>query len=221
MKILIADDDVTSRSLLEAVLRKLGYAVVSASDGLDALEKMQKDGAPDIVLLDWIMPGMDGIEVCRLYREAHPNAPKYIIILTARDSKSDTVQGLVAGANDYITKPFDNSELIARLGVGRRFVDMQKKLAERVEELGRALDHVKQLQGILPICMYCRKIRSDKESWHGIEQYIEENTSAEFSHSICPECVEKLYPEIHKNKHSREKSTAVIARSETTKPPVF
>ena len=198
MNILIADDDLTSRCLLEAVLRKLGYDVVTASDGNDALAKMQKEGAPDIVILDWIMPGMDGIEVCRLYREAHPNVPKYIIILTAKDSKSDTVEGLVAGANDYITKPFDNSELIARLGVGRRFVDMQKKLAERVHELKSALDHVKKLQGILPICMYCHKIRNDKKSWERVEQYISDNSDAEFSHSICPECMEKHHPDTKK-----------------------
>ncbi len=198
MNILIADDDVTSRCLLEAVLGKLGYDVVTASNGNDALAKMQIDGAPDIVILDWIMPGMDGIEVCRLYREAHPNVPKYIIILTAKDSKSDTVEGLVAGANDYITKPFDNSELIARLGVGRRFVDMQKKLAERVYELKSALDHVKKLQGILPICMYCHKIRNDKKSWERVEQYISDNSDAEFSHSICPECMEKYHPDTKK-----------------------
>ena len=198
MKILIADDDVTSRSLLEAVLRKLGYAVVSASDGLDAYDKMQQAGAPDIVILDWIMPGMDGIEVCRHYRAKYPNAPKYIIILTAKDSKSDTVEGLVAGANDYITKPFDNSELIARLGVGRRFVDMQKKLAERVDELRAALDHVKKLQGILPICMYCHKIRNDKKSWERVEQYIADNSDAEFSHSICPECMQKHHMDTNK-----------------------
>ena len=198
MKILIADDDVTSRSLLEAVLRKLGYAVVSASDGLDAFEKMRMNGAPDIVILDWIMPGMDGIEVCRQYRAMYPNVPKYIIILTAKDSKSDTVEGLVAGANDYITKPFDNSELIARLGVGRRFVDMQKKLAEHAAALSAAQDHVKRLQAILPICMYCHKIRNDQKSWERIKRYMADNPDAEFSQSICPECMQKHHPDTNK-----------------------
>jgi DNA-binding response OmpR family regulator len=194
MNILIADDDVTSRCLLETVLRKLGYDVVTAGDGNDALVHMQKDGAPDLVILDWMMPGMDGIEVCRRYRAEHPNVPKYIIILTAKDSKSDTVEGLAAGANDYITKPFDNGELIARLGVGKRFVDLQKKLADRVDELKEALDHVKRLQGILPICMYCHKIRNDRKSWDRVEQYISQHSDAEFSHSICPECMEKYHP---------------------------
>ena len=95
-------------------------------------------------------------------------------------------------------KPFDNSELIARLGVGRRFVDMQKKLAERVDDLKSALDHVKRLQGILPICMYCHKIRKEKKSWERIEQYISDNSDAEFSHSICPECMDKHHPETKK-----------------------
>ena len=188
MSILLADDDEVSRNLLEAVLRKLGYAVTLAVDGSDALEQLEKDDSPELVILDWVMPGMDGIEVCRRYRSSHPDIAKYIIILTARDSKSDTVEGLVAGANDYITKPFDNSELIARLNAGRRFLDMQKKVAAHFRELCEARRHITELQSLLPVCMQCHKLRTDKKILSRIAQYISRYPAADFSRNICPEC---------------------------------
>jgi two-component system, cell cycle response regulator len=191
MSILVADDDEASRRLLEAVLKKLGYAVTLAVDGNDALAQLEKDGSPELVLLDWIMPGIDGIEVCRRYRELHPDTAKYIIMLTAKDSKSDTVEGLVAGANDYITKPFNNSELIARLNAGRRFVDMQKKVAAHVQELHEAHDHIRQLQSLLPVCMQCQKLRTDRRILDRIAQYISLYPAADFRQNICPECMEK------------------------------
>ena len=191
MSILVADDDEASRCLLEGVLKKLGYAVTLAVDGSDALAQLEKPHSPELVILDWIMPGMDGIEVCRRYRSLHPDTAKYIIILTARDSKSDTVEGLVAGANDYITKPFNNSELIARLNAGRRFVDMQKKVTAQAHELLDARSHIRQLQGLLPVCMQCHKLRTDKKILDSIGQYISLHPAACFSQNICPECMEK------------------------------
>jgi hypothetical protein len=98
------------------------------------------------------------------------------------------------GADDYIAKPYDIPELRARVDVGRRMVEVQGQLVDRVRELRAALDHVKTLQGILPICMHCHKIRNDSNSWDRIEKYIEEHSKAEFSHGLCPECLEKHYP---------------------------
>lgn len=193
MNILIADDDRDSRALLELLLPKMGYSVTSASDGIEALAAMQKPDAPDLVLLDWMMPGMEGIDVCRNFREKCREAPKYIILLTAKDSIDSIVDGLAAGANDYISKPFNKRELFARLNVGRRFIELQHKLAEQMQALQNALKHVKTLQGILPICMYCHKIHTDSESWERIDSYISDHSDAEFSHSICPDCMEKFH----------------------------
>ena len=191
MDILIADDDADSRSLLEALLQKTGCRIITAQDGNEALDRMQGPGSPELILLDWMMPGMEGIEVCRRYREHCSDEPKYIILLTAKDSTDSLVDGLAAGANDYISKPFNKRELFARLNVGRRFIELQQKLSDRITELQDALAHVKKLQGILPICMYCHNIRNDQESWERIDSYIADHSDAEFSHGICPECLAK------------------------------
>lgn len=141
------------------------------------------------------MPGIDGVEVCRRFRERFPHTPAYLILLTALDRKEHVVEGLEAGANDYISKPFDRDELRARLRVGERVLELQQALARRVEELQDALRHVRTLQGILPICTHCHRIRTDKESWERIETYISEHTDALFSHGFCPECVKRYYNE--------------------------
>ncbi|MEE8431920.1 MAG: response regulator [Candidatus Desulfatibia sp.] len=131
MRILIAEDDFTSRRLLKAVLAKWGYDVVSARDGHEAWEKLQSVEAPKLAVLDWMMPKMDGIEVCYRIRQMEKTIPTYIILLTARDGKKDIVRGLEAGADDYIAKPFDNNELRARINVGRRIVELQAALVEK------------------------------------------------------------------------------------------
>jgi len=196
MRILIAEDDLTSRQVLEAVLKKWGHEVISASDGNEAWAALRGPDAPRLAILDWMMPGIDGIEICRMVRQLNARDPMYIILLTARDRKEDIVSGLEAGADDYVTKPFDRHELRARVDVGRRIVELQSTLTDRVEELQETLAHVKTLQGILPICMHCHKIRTDNESWQRIEGYIESHSEAQFSHGLCPECLEKYYPEV-------------------------
>ena len=198
MKILTAEDDSTSRMLLEAMLKKWGYEVISTCDGNEAWAAMQVDDPPQLVVLDWMMPGLDGVAVCRKIREWDAASGAYVILLTAMGDKKDVVKGLDAGANDYITKPFDKNELHARVKVGQRMVELQNALATKIDELQKALDHVKTLQGILPICMHCHRIRNDEESWQRLEQYLEHHSDAEFSHSICPECLEKHYPKPRK-----------------------
>ena len=193
MKTLIAEDDVTSRMLLERLLVKWGYEMVVTCDGDQAWQVLQAEDAPRLAILDWMMPGLDGVEVCRKVREQETRVPTYIIILTIRDSKKDIIEGLEAGANDYIAKPFHNDELRMRIAVAHRVVELQAALAGRIKELENALDHVKTLQGIVPICMHCHKIRNDQESWERLEKYITEHTGAEFSHGLCPECAEKFY----------------------------
>lgn len=197
MRVLIAEDDSVSRKILESILVKWGYEVVSTHDGNEAWERLKTTDAPPLVILDWMMPGRDGVEVCRLVREnGSSNPPQYIILLTAKADKEDIVTGLKAGADDYITKPFDHRELLARVEVGRRMVELQNALAQRVKELEEALSKVKQLQGLLPICCYCKKIRNDKNYWQHLEQYISMHSEAEFSHGICPDCLDKATREL-------------------------
>lgn len=131
MKILIAEDNLTTRRILESILVKWNYDVVSACDGNEAWEKLQEKDPPKLIILDWMMPGINGVEICRRLRRADPAEPMYIILLTARDDKNDIVEGLGAGADDYIAKPFDKDELRARIDVGRRVVELQTALLEK------------------------------------------------------------------------------------------
>jgi DNA-binding response OmpR family regulator len=196
MRILIAEDDATSRLLLTGVLQRWGYEVSAVCDGAAALAGLQQPGAPQLVILDWMMPGLEGPEICRRLRATPTDTPPYLILLTAQDNKKNVVEGLGAGANDYISKPFDMAELQARLAVGRRVLDLQQTLGQRVRDLQAALTHIKTLQGILPICMHCHKIRNDQQSWERLERYISEHAEVQFSHSICPECLLKHYPDV-------------------------
>jgi diguanylate cyclase (GGDEF)-like protein len=135
MKVLVAEDHISLRTMLETVLAKWGFEVISACNGEEALARLQEPNAPQMALLDWMMPGMDGLEVCRKTRERLPPGLPYLIILTARSEKGDIVKGLRAGADDYIAKPYDSRELLARLEVGRRMVELQQKLQAAMENL--------------------------------------------------------------------------------------
>ena len=199
VKVLIADDELVCRRILETTLVEGGYEVVIAADGLEAWHAFQDHDPPAIAVLDWMMPRLDGVEVCRRVRQTPLSPPPYILILTARSDKEDVVLALEAGADDYIIKPFSRAELRARVQVGGRIVELQRALAARVLELEGALARVKQLQGLLPICSYCKKIRNDRNYWQQLENYIGERSEAQFSHSICPECFEKFArPELEK-----------------------
>jgi phosphoserine phosphatase RsbU/P len=191
MNILIADDDPVSRCFLEVTLVKWGYKVISTCDGAQAWEVLQSE-SPTIAILDWMMPGMDGAEVCRRVRAIQTTTPTYVIMLTAKREKEDVVEGLGAGADDYVTKPFNRQELHARIEVGFRIAALQTNLADRVDALEGALSRVKQLQGLLPICSYCKKVRDDQNYWQQVDSYISKHTDVEFSHSICPTCYDRV-----------------------------
>ena len=133
MRLLIAEDDLTSRTILESVARKWGYDTIAVEDGQAAWEVLQQDDAPRLILLDWEMPEMDGLEVCQHVREQDSNDPPYIILLSARTETNDIVEGLNVGANDYIVKPFSNAELQARLQAGRRMLELQDELRQAKE----------------------------------------------------------------------------------------
>jgi diguanylate cyclase (GGDEF)-like protein len=141
MKVLIADDDFTSRSILTAILKKCGFDPVVAEDGGAAWDILQRPDAPRLILLDWNMPVLDGPEICRRIRARNVPDPPYVILLTARGEKSDIVDGLEAGANDYMAKPYDREELLARIGVGQRMLEMQSNLLEARDALSHQATH--------------------------------------------------------------------------------
>ena len=128
MKVLIAEDDRTTRAMLAAIVARWGYVPIPAEDGGAAWSALQQPDPPRLVLLDWNMPVLSGVEVCRLMRAANPSDPPYLILLTGRADKGDVVRGLDAGANDFVAKPYDHEELQARLQVGRRMLDLQSHL---------------------------------------------------------------------------------------------
>jgi two-component system cell cycle response regulator len=141
MKILIADDDPVSSRLLDRLLVKWGYEVIAAHDGSEAWEVLQAENAPRVALLDWIMPGIDGLEICRRVRARSSQPYVYIMLLTANDKVGNLVEGLESGADDYLTKPFHPQELRARLRVGLRMLDLESRLVEARESLRFKASH--------------------------------------------------------------------------------
>jgi DNA-binding response OmpR family regulator len=199
MKILIAEDDAVARKILEVTLRRLGFDVVAAVDGTaawHAFETLKGKEAPELAVLDWMMPGMEGVEICRRLRATPGFERVYVILLTSRDGKDDVAQGLAAGANDYIAKPFDPGELEARVRVGERMVKLQGSLAARVAELEEALAHVSRLQGLLPICSYCKKVRNETNYWEQVDSYLATHSDLKLTHGICPQCLETMMAEL-------------------------
>ncbi len=188
-KILIAEDDAAARRLLITALLDWGYDVIATSNGAEAIQELTQPEAPRIALLDWGMPEMSGIEVTEQIRARAELPYTYILILTGKSSSDDATKCLAAGADDFVGKPYDLLELQARIKVGERIIALEQALATKVTELELALAQVKQLKELLPICMFCKKIRDDNDYWHQIEVYIHERTGTDFSHGICPDCV--------------------------------
>jgi two-component system, cell cycle response regulator len=141
IRILISEDDTTSRTLLAAVLKKSGHEVVETTNGVEAWAVLRKPNPPPLVILDWMMPEMDGLEVVRRVRARKTDHPPYVLLLTARVEKSDIITGLDAGADDYLTKPFHHGELRARIGVGRRLIEMQAELLKARNALAHEASH--------------------------------------------------------------------------------
>lgn len=199
MRILVAEDDPITQRLLQSTLARLGWDVITAPDGVAAwqmLDTLEGQEAPQLVLLDWMMPGLDGIEICRKLRTTPGFELMYIILLTSRSEKEDLAMGLAAGANDYITKPFHPAELESRVRVGQRMVKLQTSLAARIKELESALSEVRQLQGLLPMCSYCKKVRNEANYWQQVEAYITSTSGVELTHSVCPSCMERVMREM-------------------------
>ena len=193
-KILIADDEPVTRAAVKKVVTRRGWEVVVCDNGHDAAAQFDLENPPDVAVLDWMMPGLDGSELCMRLRKKKVRA--YLIMLTGRTRPEDLVQALAAGADDYVRKPFDWSELIARIKVGVRVSLLQRQLDEKVSQLEASLANAKQLGGLLPICSYCKRIRDDRDYWNGLEHYISSHSDAKFTHGVCPSCMRDALDEV-------------------------
>lgn len=190
-RVLVAEDDDKTRTALVFLLQRHGYEPTVVKDGQAALEVLVAPNPPQIALLDWEMPRLDGLHVCSAVRSLPGNRYNYtyIIMVTARDQPRDVLAAFAAGVDDYLSKPVDTAQLLARLRCGVRVTELEESCQRRITDLQTALDEVRQLQRLLPICMYCKKVRDDGDYWHEIEAYIRQKTGADFSHSICPDCM--------------------------------
>jgi len=186
--ILIVDDERQNIKVLTELLRN-NYKIMAAKNGEQALKAAQGNNVPDLILLDIMMPGIDGYEVCKRLKANERTSHIPVIFVTAVTETQDAARGFQAGAVDFIQKPLNPVVAKAR-------VDLHIKLHKTMAELNEALSQVKKLSGLLPICMYCKKIRDDTGYWNRIEAYINNHSEARFSHSICNECAEKHYPDI-------------------------
>jgi phosphoserine phosphatase RsbU/P len=195
MRILIAEDDNVSRMILRKHLENWNHQVIETTHGRAAWDAFQKEDI-QFMITDWMMPEMDGPELIRLVRSAGFKRYTYIILLTAKASNEDLIEGMESGADDFITKPFDKKELYVRIQAGQRVLALEKALADKVHELEQSIEHIRTLQKLLPICMYCKKIRSDDDYWQQVDEYLAHNSQMRFSHGICPECHEKLMKDL-------------------------
>jgi DNA-binding response OmpR family regulator len=173
MKLLIAEDDAFFRRLLRQILER-EYEITVAEDGARALDVLQGEDGPRLALIDWVMPFMTGPQVCRKIREAELPG-RYLMILTAKNSPADILSGLRAGADDYVTKPFDPEELRARVRVGKRVVELQGELQARVELLRQSQEREREMSRLLPICPRCHRVRADASYWLDVERYVEQH----------------------------------------------
>jgi len=180
--VLIVDDTPANLQVLGQILKGKGYEVIAALNGKDAIVALQKRKEIDLILLDVMMPEMDGFETCRHIKERTESKHIPVIFLTARTETSDIVEGFAAGGVDYVTKPFNGEELLARV---RTHVELKK-----------AREELLVLRGIIPICSNCHSIRDDSGYWERVDIYMAKHGDMAFSHGICPECIRKLYPEL-------------------------
>lgn len=178
VKILAVEDDPVPRAVLRQALRRLGHDVVEASNGAGAWEVLQSEPVR-VVVSDWMMPHSDGLDLCRRIRKRTEAEYIYFILLTSRDATEENQNAAAdAGVDDFLTKPLDVSELWTRLRVAERIL--------------RYTTQVRQLEEMLPICSYCKKIRDDHNYWQQLEGYISERTGSDFSHSVCPDCYDRV-----------------------------
>jgi PleD family two-component response regulator len=193
--ILVVDDNPDNLRLLAELLQERHYKVRLATTGERALATIRKE-APDLILLDVMMPEMDGFKICRQLKADEQTANIPIIFISALHETIDKVKAFTYGGVDYITKPFQAEEVLSRIKTHLSLSFLNRQLEKKNSELQKALDEIKILQGIISICANCKNVRDDMGYWGGVEIYISKHSEAKFSHSICPTCAKKLYPEL-------------------------
>lgn len=210
MRILIVDDSKDNHLVLKHFLHSAGYGEVEGvKSAVEAFRRLGLDGPDagspgvDLILMDVVMPEINGIEACRRIKAVEHLRDIPIIMITARSETEDLEAGFAAGAMDYMTKPVNRVELLARVRSAlalKRELDARRQreeeLARKNEELEQALKEVKVLRGFIPICAACKKVRNDRGYWQEVEAYISERSDTQFSHGICADCAKKLYPDV-------------------------
>lgn len=194
MKILVADDDLNARQHVETLLRAWGHDVAGMGRGGEVLVALTDPEGPALAILGGSLSDLDGVEVCRRLRLEPPARPMHLLLLSASSRPEDVAHGLTAGADDCLLTPFDPRELCARLNLGIRLIELQIQLATQRQQFEQVLAGVKQLQGLLPICAWCKRVRDGQDYWRQIEDYITSYSNATFTHSICPDCSQKMTP---------------------------
>ncbi len=174
--------------MVQVSLEDWGYSVESTKDGEEAWKILQHEHPPQIAILDWEMPGLSGVELCRKIKDMKRNSPIHVILLTARDSRNDISKGFDAGADDYITKPFNNDELRCRIKVAERIVTIQSSLNYSLQELKQALDLIDSYQEQIVICPTCSKLESFDGTWRAPSELLVYPVDPRFIESDCPEC---------------------------------
>ncbi len=198
-EILIVDDMPDNVQIISLMLKTKGYKVRSALNGKLALQ-IVRDNPPDLILLDVNMPEMNGYEVCERLKADDKSKEIPVIFITGLTETADMVKAFSIGAVDYIAKPFQLEEVCARVKTHLRLRRLQIELSTSVCELQKALTDIRTLRGIIPICANCKNIRDDAGAWQEVENYVREHAEVEFSHSLCPTCAQKLYPDIEFDK---------------------
>ena len=185
--VLVVDDDRSTRAVLGDVLVAGGWKPVMAENVAEVRAMLVTPASPRVVLLDWLLPDVPGTDLLREIRYS-PQSRPYVILVTIKGETEDLVEGLDAGADDFIAKPFKAAEVCARVRAGFRAIDLREELKDRVLQLEAAMRRVTQLESLLPICMFCRRIR-DGELWQSLEGYLQEHADVRFSHGCCPVCL--------------------------------
>jgi phosphoserine phosphatase RsbU/P len=191
VRILIADNSASSRLLLQQALTGWGYEVHCVEDGRSALAALEASDTA-FVIADWSMPEVDGLELCRRIRAMAWDRYVYIVMLTVRDKADDLAEAIEAGADDFVVKPFSPIELRARIKAGERVVTLERELKQKIAELQGSLKTIRRLEALLPICVYCKKVRNDQNYWQQLDDFVHEQTGSAFSHGICPDCYENV-----------------------------
>ena len=190
--ILIVDDVPHNLQVLGEILDKAGYEVAAAMGGREGLAAVERE-RPELILLDVMVPELDGFAVCRELQGRETSREIPVIFLTARVGSEAIVEGFEAGAVDYITKPVNRGELLARVKLHLELVAARRELERQNAALKSALEEIQTLRGIIPICSHCKRIRDDEGIWKQIELYIQQHSEATFSHGLCPKCMDELY----------------------------